>query len=338
MSAKPPFQLDLWSLGGAPLGAIDSSEGEAQPIHEWTTHLRIRSDVVGFVSPSVSDDEEFTGFVPPAFEDDGIAVLVHLRDQQDLGGATVGLHHARLDVPALDELRAAVEATAWTKLPRPRGGDFNLQHFTLRYGSGTTLIERAFNAGNSDFIAALGPLWRLIEGTVTRCMRSPTGTLTPSVEHVVDEHDASACKFRVTLRNAGIGPIAITDPRVPSHAAQPRFAVQVGECIAERDDLAPFDWTDLALPQLPEGAPRARMLVSRQRIQYELPWRAPKPGNYEVRMRWYDYEGPIEPVPGVIPFMPVPRKGRAFIGAGPYLVRGTCSARLRFTVPDPTSG
>lgn len=335
---KEPFQLDLWSRGGAPLHTIAASEGENTRLHEWMTHLRVRSDVVGFVAPSLTEEDEFTGFVPPAFEDDGIAVVVHLRDQGDFGGATIGLHHARLEVPELEALRSAVTSITWASLPQPRGGDFNAQHFTLRYGCGRTLIERAFNAKSSNFIEAIAPLWRLLGKTAARCMRSPTGTLTPSLEHVVDEHDPGRCKFRVTLRNAGIGPIAITDPRVPSQAAQPRFAVQVGPCIPERDDLAPFEWTDLELPPLPEGAPRARVLVSRQRMQYELPWRAPKPGKYEVRMRWYDYEGPIEPVPGVIPFMPVPRKGRAFIGAGPYPVRGTCSARLRFTVPDPTSG
>lgn len=334
MTTQPPFQLDLWSLGGAPLDTIAACEGEAIRLHEWTTHLRIRSDVVGFVAPSVAEDEEFTGFVPPAFEDDGIAALVHLRDVQDLGGTTVGLHHARLEVPELEALRAAVTGLAWASLPRPRGGDFNAQHFTLRYGCGSLLINRSFNARSSNFIEAIAPLWRLLGKTATRCMRGRTGTLTPELEVVVDPQDPRDCRIRVGLRNYGIGPIVITDPRVPSDVQAPRFVVEVGERRVDREWLGPFEWTRLRLPELPPAAPRSRILVSRQRIQYELPWRAPKPGNYEVRIRWLDYDGPVEPVANQIPFMPVPREGRAFIGSGPYPVRGTCHARRRFEIAD----
>ncbi len=336
-----PFQLDLWSLGGAPLGCIEACEGEQQRLHEWTTHLRIRSDVVGFVSPPVSDDDEYTGFVPPAFEEDGIAVLVHLRDQQDLGGATIGLHHARLELAELELLRSAVSSIEWAKLPRPTGGDFHAQHFTLRYGCGSTLIERAFNGGNGNIIEAIAPLWRLLGKTAARCMRGPTGTLTAGVELVADEQDPANCRFRVTLRNQGIGPIAITDPRM-SDEKGPRLVVQVGERTVDRDLLGPFEWTDLALPAVPADAPRTCVLITRQRIQYELPWRAPKPGNYEVRARWTDYggpagnfSGPAGPRLNLIPFMPVPRKGRAFLGAGPYPIRGTCMARRRFTIVEP---
>lgn len=335
MSPQPPFQLDLWSLGGAPLGTIESAPGEQQRIHAWTTHLRVRSDVVGFVSPTLSDDDEYTGFVPPAFEDDGIAVLVQLRDQQDLGGATIGLHHARLEVPELDALRSAVTSTPWASLPKPRGGDFNAQHFTLRYGCGNLLIERGFNARSENFITAIAPLWRALERTAGRCMKGRTGTLTPSIECVVDEHDPMRCKFRVTLRNQGIGAIVITDPRVPSGTAMPRFAIEVGERTVADEWVGPFEWASLAIADLPEGAPTSRVLVPRQRIQWEVPWQASKPGNYEVRMRWHDYGGPLEPVANQIPFMPVPRKGRAFIGTGPYPVRGTCSAQLRFTIAEP---
>jgi hypothetical protein len=139
------------------------------------------------------------------------------------------------------------------------------------------------------------------------------------------------------LRNQGIGPIVLTDPRVPSESSVPRLVVEVGERTVEQDWVGPFEWTALPSPPLPESAPRTRILVSRQRMQWELPWRAPKPGNYEVRMRWTDYAGPLDAVANQIPFMPVPRKGRAFIGTGPYPVRGTCSARFRFTVPDSSA-
>lgn len=334
MSDLPPFLLDLWSLGGASLGTIDACEGETIDLHEWTTHLRVRSDVVGFVAPALEDDDDYTGFVPPAFEDDGIAALIQLRDPQDLGGATIGLHHARLEVPELEALRAAVASIDWPSLPQPRGGDFNAQHYTLRYGCGKLLIQRSFNARSANFIEAIAPLWTLLGKVAARCMRGPSGTLTPIVERVVDPQDPRNCKVRVTLRNLGIGPIVITDPRVPTDSAIPRFEVEVGERVTDREWLGPFEWTPLALPALPDDAPRSRILLSRHRIQFELPWRAPKPGNYELRVRWHDYGGPIEPVPNQVPFMPVPSKGRAFVGSGPYAVRGTCQARLRFEIPD----
>lgn len=340
MTTPTPFLLDLWSVGGSPLDTIESCDGERRRLHEWTTFLRIRSDVIGFVSPAISDDDDYTGFVPPAFEDDGIAVLVHLRDQQDLGGATIGLHHARLEVPELEAVRAAVAEIKWASLPQPRGGDFNAQHFTLHYGCGNLLIERAFNARSHNFIEAIAPLWRLLGKTARRCMRGRTGTLTPELEVVVDGQPAHDCKIRVGFRNHGIGTIALTDPRVPSDGrtdGQPRLVVEVGECTTDSEWLAPFEWTTLDLPPLPEGAPRSRILVARQRMQWELPWRAPKSGNYEVRMRWTDYAGPLDRVANQIPFMPVPRKGRAFIGTGPYPVRGTCSARFRFTIPEPSA-
>lgn len=337
MSELPPFLLDLWSLGGAPLGTIAACEGERLALHEWTTHLRIRSDVVGFVAPATDDDDDFTGFVPPAFEDDGIAALVHLRDVHDLGDATIGLHHARLEVPDLEALRAVVARIDWPRLPQPRGGDFNAQHFTLRYGCGNLLIERSFNARSGNFIEAIAPLWTLLGKTAARCMRGRSGTLTPSVELVSDDQDPRDCKVRVTLRNLGIGPIVLTDPRVPSESGPPRLEVQVGERVVDREWLGPQEWTTLPLPAMPEGVPRSLVLLARQRRQFELPWRAPKPGNYELRMRWLDYGGPIEPVPNQVPFMPVPKQGRAFIGTGPYPILGHCQARLRFEIADPTT-
>jgi hypothetical protein len=334
MTDLPPFLLDLRSSSGAPITTIEDGDGAQVTLHEWTTWLRIRSDVVGFVSPSIpDDDDDFTGFVPPVFEDDGIAVLVHLRDHQDLDGRAIGLHHARLEVPELEALRAAVARIAWPNLPRPIGGDFNAPHFTLRYACGNLLIDRAFNARSGNFIEAIAPLWKLLDKLMIRAMRGASGTITPLVALKIDEDDPRRCSVRVALHNRSIGPVALTDPRVPTDAGPARLEVQIGERVVDRDWVGPYEWTTLELPALPKDAPRSLMLAARRRWQLELPWLAPKPGQYELRMRWSDYAGPLDPLPGQTPFMPVPTEGRAFVGSGPYPVRGSCQATLRFEIP-----
>lgn len=335
MTDLPPFLLDLRSTSGAPITAIEDGDGGQLTLHEWSTWLRIRSDVVGFVAPSISpEDDEITGFVPPVFENDGIAALIHLRDHQDLGGRAIGLHHARLEVAELEALRAAVARIPWPKLPQPLGGDFNAPHFTLRYVSGNLLINRAFNARSGNFIEAIAPLWTLLDKLMFRAMRGDSGTITPLLALKIAADDPRRCNIRVSLVNRSIGPVGLTDPRIPTDSAQPRLEVQIGERVVDRDWVSPYEWTALELPALPEDAPRSLILAARRRWEVELPWLAPKPGNYELRMRWTDYGGPIEPLPSQTPFMPVPSKGKAFIGSGPYPVRGCCQATLRFEIPD----
>lgn len=334
MSQTPPFLLDLRSSSGRPLVTVDDGDGGELTLHEWTSWLRIRSDVVGFVAPSISpEDDEITGFVPPVFEDDGIAVAIHLRDHQDRGGG-VGLHHARLELTELDAVREAIEQIDWPRLPQPLGGDFNAPHFSLRFASGNLMIHRQFNARSGNFIEAIAPLWRLLGKLMTRAMHGPSGTIEPSVKVNVDSEDPRRCHIRVGLHNRSIGPVALTDPRVPSSSGTPRIAVEIGERSADDEWISPFEWTTLALPALAEDAPQVLLLAARRGWTVDLPWVAPKPGYYQLRVRWVDYDGPVEPLPGQTPFMPVPSKGRAFVGSGPYPIRGCSKAQLRFEISD----
>jgi hypothetical protein len=330
----PPFLLDLRSTNGPPITTLGVDDSELT-LHEWTSWLRIRSDVSGFVAPAISDDDEFTGFVPPVFEEDGIAVLIHLRDHQDLGGKAIGLHHARIEVAELDAIREAVASLDWPRLPRPVGGDYNAPNLTLRYASGNLLINRGFNARSGNFIEAISPLWRLLDKLMTRTMRGPSGTLEGSLDVAADGDDPRRCRIRVGLRNRSIGPVVLTDPRLPTRSGEPRLEVAVGERPVGRDDLCPFEWTPLEIPPLPEASPNTLVLATRKRWELELPWLAPKPGSYELRMRWRDYDGPIEAAPDQVPFMPVPATGPSWVGSGPYPVRGSCRAALRFDCIDP---
>lgn len=335
MTESSAFLLDLYATNGAPIGPIDDGNGGKLTLHEWTTWLRIRSDVSGFVAPLINvEDDEMTGFVPPVFEDDGIAVLIHARDHHDLGGTAIGLSHARLDAAELAAVRASVAEVPWPTLPRPVGGDFNAPDFMLRYACGNLLIKRGFNARSGNFIEAIAPLWTLLHKLTTRTKRGASGTLEPLLDIDVRDGDPRRCNIRFGLRNRSIGPVGLNDPRVPSHDGKARLEVQIGERVVDRDWVAPHEWTTLDLPPLPEQAPRSLMLAARKRWELETPWIAPKPGHYEVRMRWLDYDGPVDPLPAQIPFMPVPSKGPSFVGSGPYPIRGCCRAARRFEIRD----
>lgn len=335
MTNTDPFLLDLRSTNGRPLASIEDGDGGEITLHEWMSWLRIRSDVTGFVAPMISpDDDEITGFVPPVFEDDGIAVIVHLRDHQELGNRAIGLHHARLEVTELESVRDAVARVNWARLPRPLGGDFNAPDFVLRYACGNLVINRRFNAKSGDFIEAIAPLWRLLDKLMMRTMRGASGTLEPALDLRVEPGDPRRCTVRVGLRNRSIGPVAITDPRVPTASGTRRLGLGIGECVVDRDDVSPFATTTLELPSLPEDAPRSVMIASRRRWEIALPWTAPKPGRYELSMRWLDYDGPLDALPGQTPLMPVPKQGPSFVGSGPYPVRGCCRAALRFEIPE----
>jgi hypothetical protein len=321
-----PFLLDLRSINGDRITSVDDGDGGESALYEWTTWLRIRSDVSGFVAPAVDEDDEFTGFVPPVFEDDGIAVLIHARDQVDMSDKAVGLHHVRLELAELQAIRKAVASIDWPRLPRPIGGDYSSPTIQLRYASGRSLIERSFSAGSGNFLEAISPLWKLLDKLLSRAMSGPSGTVEPILEAVRDDHDPRHFKLRVGLRNRSIGPVALNDPRLPTDSDSPRLSIQTSD--------SPYEWTTLELPPLPEDAPRSLLLAPRKRWEIELPFMIPKPGRYEVRMRWRDYGGPIDPLPGQVPFMPVPSTGRSFVGSGPYPVRGSCRSALRFEVGE----
>lgn len=332
-----PFLLDLRATTGLPTIEVDDGDGGALQLHEGTTWLRIRSDVTGFVAPTISpEDDEITGFVPPVFEDDGLAVLVHMRDHQDLEDQTVGLFHARLDPDELESLRAAVVAIEWARVPKPVGGDRYAPQMTLRYTSGKLQINRGFNATSGNFIEAIAPLWNLLDKHTTRTRKSASGTLESLLDVIETPEDPRHRTFRVGLRNRSIGPVAFTDPRVPTPAGPRRLEVRVGECTNEREWISPYAWTTVELPQLPADAPRTVMVASRRRWELELPWVAPKPGRYEVQARWRDYDGPLDTLAGQTPLMPVPSEGPSFVGSGPYPIRGSCRAVGRFTVAEPT--
>jgi hypothetical protein len=328
----PPFLLDLYSTSGRRLLQLAKPDGGIA-LHEWTSWLRIRSDITGFVPPTMGVDDELTGFVPPAFEEDGLAVLAITRDSGDLAQRPIGLYHGRLDAEELEQVRRAVEQTPWPDLPRPVGGDFNAPNLAIHYESGAVLIRRGFNARSSNFIEAIAPLWALLEKILTRVNKSAAATLEAKLDSQTDADDPLRQTFRLTLRNRGVGHVVLTDPRVPTHeGAPPRLLVRVGELTSANPHSPPHEWTSLSIPPPPEDDPRSLVLRPHGRFELSLPWVAAKPGTYLVRAAWQDYAGPIEAVPGQTPFMPVPAVGLSALGSGPYPIRGSVFTAKRIVL------
>jgi hypothetical protein len=328
----PPFLLDLYSTSGRERLSLDKPDGGIA-LHEWTSWLRIRSDIVGFVPPTIGADDELTGFVPPAFEEDGLAVLAITRDSADLADRPIGLYHGRLDAEELEQVRRTVEQTPWPDLPRPVGGDFNAPNLAIHYERGSLLIRRGFNARCSNFIEAIAPLWALLDKILTRVNKSAAATLEAKLDNESDAADPLRQTLRVTLRNRGVGHVALTDPRVPTHdGVTPRLLVRVGELMSSNPHSPPHAWTLLPIPAPPQDAPRSLVLRPHGRFELSLPWVAEKPGSYLVRAAWNDYAGPLEAVRGQTPFMPVPAVGLSALGSGPYPVRGAVFAAKRIVV------
>jgi hypothetical protein len=333
MSAdRPPFLLDLFSINGRRLLRLAKPDGDIA-LHEWTSWLRIRSDITGFVPPTIGPDDELTGFVPPAFEEDGLGVLAVTRDSADLPERAIGLYHGRLNADEIEQLRHTVEQTPWPDLPRPVGGDFNAPNLAIHYESGPLLIRRGFNARSGNFIEAIAPLWTLLDKILTRVNKSAAATLEAKLEVQADPDNPLRQTIGLTLRNRGVGHVVFTDPRVlTSEGTPPRLLVRVGELTSSNPHSPPHQWTTLPIPLPPADAPRSVVLRPHARFELSLPWLAAKPGAYLVRAAWQDYAGPIEAVPGQTPFMPVPARGLSALGSGPYPIRGAVFAARRVVI------
>lgn len=322
------FILDLTATRGRPMATLSSDEDNRE-LREWTTWLRIRSDVTGFLAPTINpDDDELTGFVPPAFEEDGLALLAIARSMDDLSKDPIGLFHARLDAEELDTLRSTVEATPWLDLPRRAGGYYNSPILTISYRRGPVQIERSFTAASHNFIEAIAPLWQLIDRAMIRAYKTAASTAALELEFAPQSDDPLALGIKLRLRARGVGHIVLADPRLPSTDRQPpRLRVCVGELDPSCPAAAPTIIAELPMPALPEHEPDTLVLRPNGRHELSLNWRAPRPGLYVFEACWQDYLGPVAPVSGQTPFMPLPRKGPSQLGSGPYAIRGALFAK-----------
>jgi len=337
MSA-PPFILDLYSRNGPTEARLPASEGgERVPRH--LTHLRIRSDVSGFVAPTYDPDEDqLTGFVPPVFERDGLALLAIIRDHADLPHQPIGLYHARVRDEELDGLREAIEGTAWAALPQPRGGDVNLPTLTIAYQREGLMIERSFNAGNGEFIEAIAPLWSLLDAQLERARKSAASTLELTLHAEADPDAPLQIRVRASLRARGIGPVVFDDPRWPADPARPSLRVRVGERVSDNPHARLANIVELPPPQGAAAAPEAgptRVVRPNERVERTYAWLAPHPGRYVFEASWVDYAGPTTPARGQTPLMPLPLVGPSSLGAGPYPIRGALFARATIELEPP---
>lgn len=330
-----PFCVELAIAEGAPLADLPIEEGGPVRLSERLTWLRIRSDLSAHATSALGPDDddhddEVTCTVPPAFSREGLATMV--RTGHDRSRESVGLFVAAIGASELTQLRSAFESITWSKLPRPLGGERGSARVKLRHARGKLVIERGFNVHCGPFIQAIQPIWDLLRDQLRSLAKRPARAL--AVDVTIDREDerARACVLGLELENRGIGPVVLSDPRLARSDQRPRLRLRVGERVSEHREIPPLEWTELALPPLPEDAPRRLVLEAGQRLQIALPWAAPRPGRYTLRGAWRDLGGPVEAAPGQLPFMPLPRRGPANFGRGPYPIRGFASAELRFEV------
>jgi hypothetical protein len=350
---RTPFLLDFTGYTFPGEGKLRIDDGLTIPF--WASFLwtRLRSDISGFIAPRAAPvDDDVTGFVPPVFEKDALAVHVMMRGFEKSRDEVIGLYSCRVESRELQELRSHIEGMPWSFLPRPTGGSYYDATSVIRYSRGEYLIERKFMTGSWEFIDAIEPVWEGLMN-VERRLR-PLATLEIHAKAEPTRGDPTRYTLRVALENRGTQPVAFTDPRIPfgdDHAfvlhepksgtgelaASLRTKSRVMVEVSPSDDGRFWD-TDamfVPLPPLPEDALRTLVLRGGDKFDLELSWVPPAPGAYVLRARWFDYDGPIEPAKGQLPFMPIPEQGECLIGGGPYPVRGTVFTEVQFEVSSP---
>lgn len=347
------FLLDLTGYTFPSEGKLHIEDGLTIPFYASYLWTRIRSDISGFIPPSAApDDGDVTGFVPPMFEQDALAVRVKMRSYSNNQDDVIGLYACRVSSRELQDLWGAIENMPWSLLAPPTGGHYTDTTYEIRYSRGDVLIESSFMSGSWEFIDDIEPVWGPLLKIGQRLR--PLATLEIHVKIEPTHEDPTRFNLHIALENRGTQPVVFTDPRIPfgdEHAfvlSDPKFVE--GELAASLQtksrvmvEVSPSNngWfmdtraMFVPLPALPEDAPRTLVLRGGDKFDLELPWVPPAPGVYVMRARWFDYDGPIEPAKGQLPFMPIPEQGECLIGGGPYPVRGTVFTTVEFEVPSP---
>jgi hypothetical protein len=350
---RTPFLLDFTGYTFPSKGKLQVADGVTLPFYRSFMWTRLRSDISGFIAPSAAPvDDDVTGFVPPVFEKDALAVRVTMRSYEQGRGDVIGLYSCRVNARELHELRSTIEGTPWSSLPRPTGGEYRDPTLVIRYSRGEYLIDRTFMTGSSEFIDAIEPVWEALMKVGERLR--PLATLEIHAKAEPTRDDPTRYTLYVALENRGTQPVVFTDPRIPfgvDHAfvlsnpksvtgelaaslrTKSRLMVEVSPSNDGRfmDTRATF----VPLPPWPADGLRTLVLRGGDKFDLELQWVPPAPGVYVLRARWFDYDGPIEPAKGQLPFMPIPEQGECLIGDGPYPVRGTVFTTVEFEVPAP---
>src|SRR5690606_31805686 len=162
---RAPFLLDFVGYRIPTLGQLRLEDGKTTNLYETMEWTRIRSDVPGLITPRPAPvDEDVTGFVPPVFEKDALAVQVVWRFYDRSPNEVIGLYSCRVASNDLHELQRAIEDIYWARLPRPTSSHFTDPFVLFRYARGDLFVEREFSVDSHDFIEAIEPVW---EGLAT---------------------------------------------------------------------------------------------------------------------------------------------------------------------------
>jgi hypothetical protein len=324
-----PFKLDYMIQGGIFSHGIPEQLANAYPeLHLGGTSkwLRIRTSVA-------ADATTVEG---------GHAMLIYTGEPvEEFGsGDPIGLFYESLDNDELRNVSLSVQHSPWWLKPPLSGRGHHDGLYRIRYTSSSFSIYRELNPMRGLFFQSV---YRLAEALEQRIMNMPKhATLAVQVRV---EHNGNEPKHRllwVSLVNEGVKPIVLTDPRIPREQPPkdesslerfvPRFEWRIGKMARMNPSSGPHDWTSLPVASLPADAPQSLVLKAGESFELSAPWIAPEPGHYMLRAHWDDFDGPVTPVEGQLPFMPLADDGQVELGVGPYPIHGHAYIEFVFEV------
>ena len=245
----------------------------------------------------------------------GQALMFLNRHNGDLLGKPVGLFAHTFNADRAAQIVAAVEGTKWADLPQPTKGDVNAAMLAIKYGRGTMIVQRSFNARNLEFIRSIPAVMQQVDDLGTALVTKPIRAVTCDVERTADG-------LALVLTNVGTGPVVIADPRpadVNDLDAKSSFKVCIEVPEVPGSFASPPIWQTIALA--PRGdAPASITLAPGQSHKVaSVPWHpSASEGTYVAQARWQDYAGPAFDQAKHLPLIPEVTK----MDAKPYVVRG----------------
>lgn len=256
----------------------------------------------------------------------GHAVMVLNRYGGDLIRRPVGLFGATLTKMQTAAVGGAVDGIRWAELPQPKGGDINAAILSIDYSAGKKIVQRSFNARNTELLQALAPVMDQVTALSQELEQHPLRALDVSVAQ-------AGTGFRVSVRNVGSGPVLLADPR---HLATPTAGPRATVRVASAPPGMPFSrllWE--SVPLEPLGAAPAVLTLEPGKAHEvgTVAWAAKAAGDHYVQAVWQDYVGPAVDPKTVMDAIPAPDK----LGdPRPYVIRGAAfSGYTKFTADKP---
>jgi hypothetical protein len=240
----------------------------------------------------------------------GRATLLMTRDDGDHPGQAIGHFTTVLPPATLQKLADAGAQTDWDKLPRPSAGGPGRAWMEIKYKRGTIPHTVGFSSMDIDLMSKIALLDVLDQDVLRALYGSPHRALQVALAEKLDARDVEQHGFAFALRNVGVEPTCILDPRrlqdPDNHDAF--VGVQIAAMPPEKPGFTapPLEWRRVALPVLDDERleeARKRHIVLAPGQSHELrtaPWSPkqytqdvyPQTGEWLVQAIFSDYDMP----------------------------------------------